>query len=450
MTLPPDEEGGERLRKQSMHLPFTFATGQALSKGKSSRSRKASQRHGGHSQKDAVNPSSLLGAMMQQDKAVYVSHPAPAPNHSFSSSFEDHLEDVSLLDAGRDAGSMSIAPVPLKGASLKEGLVDLQQDCPVLATLDSLSIIGDESCSNNELFSALEGLGLNAEDLELLLLDEKMVLVNRDSEHSPSLNNCFASNEILSYIHATLVSRYEVGQQVYPLPGTSLSPQGGTATYQAHMEDKDSQFLPQPVMQPSVAPGQPPAPLWEQPVPAEEEEEPSDGLQWKPAGEEGLLRFFQPAQGTSWDKAPTSPPGVSCPQEPPGTQQLEGDFTTVGPTQENPCHSFSLPSQGRLIPKKQPSPAPSTSQHPFPGSSAEHFGNVVSPLETPGNSYGTYTLSQESRHKSDSGCVLPSTPVRPPGDHPVLAGSLVPPCQLHPQEEVLPDDPHASSRDCCL
>ncbi|XP_051480138.1 aryl hydrocarbon receptor-like [Apus apus] len=575
-----DEEGGEHLRKRSMHLPFTFATGEALlyqsayplpgfpdpfqSKGKTSRSRRVSQRHGGHSQEDAVDPSSLLGAVMRQDEAVYVSHPAPAPNHSFSSSFGDPLEDVSLLDAGRDAGSMNIAPVPLKGDSLQEGLVDLQRDCPVLATLDSLSIKSDESCSNNELFSALEGLGLNAEDLELLLLDEKMVMVNRDPEHSPSLNNCFASNEILSYVHATLVSKNQGGQQVCPLPGTSLSPRGGTATYQAHMEHKDSQFLPQPVMQPGMAPGQPPAPLWEQPVPAEEEEEPSDGLQWKPAGEEGLLHFLQPAQGTSWDKAATSPPGVPCPREPPGTQQLEGDFTPVRPTREDPCHSFSLPSQSQgqlgppsqprhchlpvnglcshspgsaphllassspspwqdyvspllgspaqpvfsgisqdfisqhqgclgpgpdvptthfslsrlcsveaassvgaqeevaphsgffspssyqLIPKKQPSPVPSTSQHPFPSSSAEHFGNVVSLLEPPVNSYGTHTLSQESRHRPDSGCVLSSTPVRPPGDHPVLGGSLVPPCQLHPREEVLPDDPHASSRDFCL
>ncbi|NWH48653.1 AHR protein, partial [Fregata magnificens] len=82
-----DEEGGEHLRKRSMHLPFTFATGEALlyqsayplpgfpdpfqSKGKTSKSRKTSHSHGGHSQKDDVDPSSLLGAVMRQDKAVY-------------------------------------------------------------------------------------------------------------------------------------------------------------------------------------------------------------------------------------------------------------------------------------------------------------------------------------------------------------------------------------------
>ncbi|NWU52034.1 AHR protein, partial [Dromas ardeola] len=82
-----DEEGGEHLRKRSMHLPFTFATGEALlyksayplpgftdpfqSKGKACKSKKTFHSHRGRSQKDGVDPSSLLGAVMQQDKAVY-------------------------------------------------------------------------------------------------------------------------------------------------------------------------------------------------------------------------------------------------------------------------------------------------------------------------------------------------------------------------------------------
>ncbi|NXN60093.1 AHR protein, partial [Rynchops niger] len=82
-----DEEGGEHLRKRSMHLPFTFATGEALlyksayplpgfpdpfqSKGKASKSKKTFHSHRGCSQKNGVDPSSLLGAVMQQDKAVY-------------------------------------------------------------------------------------------------------------------------------------------------------------------------------------------------------------------------------------------------------------------------------------------------------------------------------------------------------------------------------------------
>ncbi|XP_029874673.1 aryl hydrocarbon receptor-like isoform X2 [Aquila chrysaetos chrysaetos] len=586
-----DEEGGEHLRKRSMHLPFTFATGEALlyqsayplpgfpdpfqSKGKTSKSKKISHSHGVRSQKNGIDPSSLLGAVMRQDKAVYASHPAPAPNHSFSSSFVDQLKDVSLLDAGRDAWSMGAAPVSSRGDQLKEELVDLQQEDPLLATLDSLSIKSDERCSNNELFSALEGLGLNAEDLELLLLDEKMVMVNMDPDHNQFLNNCLTSNKILSYIHTTLVNKHEGGQQVCPLPGTSPSPCGDTTTCQDPADYEDSQYLPQHVVQPSVAPGQLPAPLWEQPLHAvlgqptlllpepAKEEELSDGSQWRPAGEEGLLRFLQPARGTPWDKAPSLPPGAPCPQVPPRARQLEGDFPAMHPTQEDAHLSFSLPSQCQgcvgppsqlkhrhllvnglcghspdsaphvlpssssspwqdyvspllgspaqpgfysisqdlisqhqgclgpgpgtptvhfnlngfcsmetvgsggsqeemapypsffppssyqLIPEKQLSPVPSMPQHPFPSSAAGCFGSIGSPLETP---YGTYTsaLSQESRHRPESSCVLPSSPMGLSGDHPMLGGSLAPPCQPHPRAEALPDHPHASSGDFCL
>ncbi|XP_055668958.1 aryl hydrocarbon receptor-like isoform X1 [Falco peregrinus] len=589
-----DEEGGEHLRKRSMHLPFTFATGEALlyqsayplpgfhdplqSKGKTSKSKKTTQTHGGRSHKNGVDPSSLLGAMMQQDKAVYASHPAPTSNHSFSSSFVDHLEDVSLLDAGRDTWSTGAAPVSSRGDSLKEELVDVQQEDPLLATLDSLSIKSDESCSNNELFSALEGLGLNAEDLELLLLDEKMVMVNMDPDRTRSLNDCLASNEILSYIHATLVNKHEEGQQVCPLPGTSPSPGGGTATYQAHAENEDTRYLPQHVVQPNIAPSQPPAPLWEQPlhmVPGQpppllpelaEGEELGDGVQWRPAGEEVLLRFLQPTWGTPWDKMPSSPSTDPCLQEPPSARQLEGDFLAMPPTQEDARQSFSLPSQGRvgpasqpkhrhllmnglcshspdstphllpssspspwqdyvspllgspaqpafygisqdlisqhqgclgpgpgapavhlnlnrlcsaetvgsssggsqeeiapysslfspssyqLIPDKHLSPVPSMPQHPFSSSAAGRFGSIGSPLEIPVSSYGTYasTLCQESRRRPESSCVLPSSPMGHPGDHPMLGGSLAPPCQPHPRAEALPDHPHASSGDFCL
>lgn len=439
-----DEEGREHLRKRSMHLPFTFATGEALlyqsaypllgfpdtfqSKGKTSKSKKTSHSHRGRSQKDGVDPSSLLGTMMRQDKAVYISHPAPAPNHSFGSSFVDHPEDVSLLDAGGNAWSMDAAPGSSSGHSLKEELVDLQQEDPLLATLDSLSIKSDESCSNNELFSALEDLGLNAEDLELLLLDEKMVMVNMDPDHTPSLNNCLSSNEILSYIHTTLVNKHEGGQQVCPLPGVSPSPHRGTATYQAHMEeDKDSQYVPQQVVQPSIVPGQPLSPLWEQPLHsmpgqlppllpelAKEEEEPSHGSQWRPAGEEGLLRFLQLAWGTPWDKTPGSPPGAPCLQQPPRAPQLEGDFPAMHPTPEDAHPSFSPPSQcqGCMRPPSQPkmnglcSHSPDSAPHLLPSSSPSPWQDYVCPLLGSPGQPGFYGISQElvSQHQ---GCLSP-------------------------------------------
>ncbi|NWI36514.1 AHR protein, partial [Picathartes gymnocephalus] len=82
-----DEEGREHLRKRSMHLPFTFATGEALlyqsthplpgfpdpfqSKGRPSKSKKPSCSHGGCSQKNGLDPRSLLGAVVPQDRTVH-------------------------------------------------------------------------------------------------------------------------------------------------------------------------------------------------------------------------------------------------------------------------------------------------------------------------------------------------------------------------------------------
>ncbi|KFP34400.1 Aryl hydrocarbon receptor, partial [Colius striatus] len=82
-----DEEGGEHLQKRSMHLPFTFATGEALlyqstyplpgfpdpfqNKRKASKAGKSSHSHRGHSQKNGIDPSSLLDSVTRQDKLVY-------------------------------------------------------------------------------------------------------------------------------------------------------------------------------------------------------------------------------------------------------------------------------------------------------------------------------------------------------------------------------------------
>lgn len=425
-----DEEGGEHLRKRSMHLPFTFATGEALlyqsshslpgfpdlfqSKGKHSKSKKPSCSRVGRSEKNGIDPRSLLGAVMQQDKAVYTSHPDPAQNPSFSSTSQ--FGGVSLPGAGGDAWSVGTAPVSSRDNSLQEKLLDLQQENPLLATMDSLTIKSDESCSNS-LFSALEGLGLNAEELELLLLDEKMLMVSMDPDQSPSLNNSLASDQILSYVPSHPVDEHEGGQQVCPLPGTPPSPQGGTAP--CHTEGKDSRcHLAQHAGQPST---EPPIPLWEQPLSAvpgllpelAEQEELSSGSQWGPAGEETLLHFLQPVQGTPWDRAPSSAPGAPCLQEPPGAQQLQGDFPAVQPFQEDAQQSFSLPSQCQnrvAVPSQRKhshllmngvcGTSPSSSPHPSP------WQDYVCPLLGSPAQPDIYGLSQDTISQPQ-GCLGP-------------------------------------------
>ncbi|KAM9397598.1 aryl hydrocarbon receptor-like [Salvelinus alpinus] len=249
-----EEEGGEHLRKRSMHLPFTFATGEALlyqssypihgltdslqAKGKT-KSKKgkldknSSKDHGG------LDPSSLLGALMRQDESVYVCQPAVEPKMSFHSSlFSERGEGEGQSSGGYSGGplgggvgkSWSSLPNAVTTSTGPNGEPPSSFD-PLLTTLDSLSLEGDETCSNSELFSALENLGLNAEDLELLLLDERMIRVEMDPDYIPSLNDLLTNNEILSYIHDSLENKTEEDQRrdshvSIPPPSTTTHPSG--------------------------------------------------------------------------------------------------------------------------------------------------------------------------------------------------------------------------------
>nr|XP_029517484.1 aryl hydrocarbon receptor-like [Oncorhynchus nerka] len=242
-----EEEGGEHLRKRSMHLPFTFATGEALLYqsshpiGRFNHSTQGSEKNGNKSKKgridrvsrDGLDPGSLLGALMSQAESVYVCQPTLEPQLSFHGSlFGDRVgfsdSDPTALLQGWDESSNGVV-----GPGLPEPASSFD---PMLATLDSLSLGGPgggvdrngdggngENCSNGELFGALEGL--SAEDLELLLLDERMIRVEMDPERVPTLDDLLTNDEILSYIHDSLEAKTdgaEDGDQVpSTIPGTN-------------------------------------------------------------------------------------------------------------------------------------------------------------------------------------------------------------------------------------
>ncbi|KAJ3591726.1 hypothetical protein NHX12_006858 [Muraenolepis orangiensis] len=220
-----EEEGGEHLRKRSMHLPFTYATGEALlyqsnhpipgfsddiqekngSKSKKSRSERAAR--------EGLDPGSLLGALMSQDESVYVCQPALEPKLVFHSSFLG--DQMGLSESESHPGVHSGWDEPGNGI-VGPGLPQPGNSFdPLLSTLDSLSLgdqdmaAAEEGCSNGELFRALEGLGLSAEDLELLLLDERMIRVEMDPDRVPSLDDLLTNDEILSYIHDSLEAKTE-------------------------------------------------------------------------------------------------------------------------------------------------------------------------------------------------------------------------------------------------
>ncbi|XP_027867525.1 aryl hydrocarbon receptor-like [Xiphophorus couchianus] len=207
-----EEEGGEHLRKRSMHLPFTFATGEALlyqtshplhgfpdsSHGKA-RGSKSKKGKVDKSSSDELKPNSLLGALMSQDESVYVCQPDAESRKLYHGSRP--AESDNLLSST----SWNIVSNREMGTCNGDGFD------PLLSTLDSLSLDGGETCSNSELFSALESLGLNADDLELLLLDERMMQVELDPNRVPTLTDLLTNNEILTYVHDTLQSELEDG-----------------------------------------------------------------------------------------------------------------------------------------------------------------------------------------------------------------------------------------------
>uniref|UniRef100_A0A8C7LKV7 Aryl hydrocarbon receptor n=1 Tax=Oncorhynchus kisutch TaxID=8019 RepID=A0A8C7LKV7_ONCKI len=231
-----EEEGGEHLSKRSMHLPFTFATGEALlyqssypihgltdslqAKGKT-KSKKGKLDKNPSKDNGGLDPSSLLGALMRQDESVYVCQPAVEPKMSFHSSLFSEGGEGKGQSSGYYSGGPLGGGVGESWSSVPNGVTTISTGLngeppssfdPLLATLDSLSLEGDETCSNSELFSALENLGLNAEDLELLLLDERMIRVEMDPDYIPSLNDLLTNNEILAYIHDSLENKTEEGQ----------------------------------------------------------------------------------------------------------------------------------------------------------------------------------------------------------------------------------------------
>lgn len=205
-----------------MHLPFTFTTGEALlyhtsyplhgfpdsfqGKAKGTKSKKGKL---DKSSSDDLDPKSLLGALMSQDGSVYVSQPDPAPMVPYHSGL------FSMQQSNSDGFSGFLSGDSWQIVSNTEtGICSSTMTSfdPLLDTLDSLSLDEGETCSNSELFSALENLGLNAEDLELLLLDKRMVQVELDPNHIPTLSDLLTNNEILSYIHNSLESGPEGGQ----------------------------------------------------------------------------------------------------------------------------------------------------------------------------------------------------------------------------------------------
>ncbi|XP_067880897.1 aryl hydrocarbon receptor-like [Heterodontus francisci] len=221
-----DKEGIDHFQKRMMPFPLPFSTGEAVLYDNSSPMLGLTNpfpSETGNSkveQNGYVDPNSLLGAMMSQDKAVYIRHPAVEPKYS-----------LSRFGGAFGSGLGGNAPCPQNGEkNIKEEEASCKQDD------DLLSILDDILQSDNEeglagIPNVLESLG--PEDLELMQWVESTLSMEADSECP--LNDMLTNDQVLSYVQESLNKKEMEGHS--PRQSNSLCPQLGTGDQLAQCSD---------------------------------------------------------------------------------------------------------------------------------------------------------------------------------------------------------------------
>ncbi|XP_041036390.1 aryl hydrocarbon receptor-like [Carcharodon carcharias] len=224
--LLTDKEGIDHFQKRTMPFHLPFSTGEAvlydhnspilgLANPFPSENGNCDVQQNGY-----VDPNSLLGAMMSQDKAVYIRHPAVEPKYS-----------LSRFGGTVASGLGGSAPCAQNGEkSIKEEESSCKQDD------DLLSILGDMLQNDNDegltsLPNVLESLG--PEDLELMRWVESTLCVEADSECP--LNDMLTNDQVLSYIQDSL-KKQELDRHS-PCQSNSLRPTLSTGDQLAQCPD---------------------------------------------------------------------------------------------------------------------------------------------------------------------------------------------------------------------
>ncbi|NWZ27391.1 AHR protein, partial [Asarcornis scutulata] len=179
-----NEEGEEHLRKRNLQLPFSFATGEAVLYGnnlpdfldsfqaKEEFQTKTEPRVEQH----AVDPNSILGAMMKQDASIYISHTGDVPQFS--------LPD---LDAEPDGPSRD-----KKASDAKE---DSDSLLVVIETLFEKSKVDGNICQTLQ--------SLNVDNVELQQWEDTLLSLGAEESPSQDLGESVGS-EVSSYVEQML------------------------------------------------------------------------------------------------------------------------------------------------------------------------------------------------------------------------------------------------------
>ncbi|KAL0619433.1 Aryl hydrocarbon receptor, partial [Plecturocebus cupreus] len=202
-----DEEGNEHLRKRNTKLPFMFTTGEAVlyevtnpfpaimdplplrtkngTSGKDSATKSTLN-------KESLNPSSLLAAVMQQDESIYL---YPAASTSCTAPFENNFFNESMNECRNwqdNTASMGNDTI------LKHEQIDQPQDVNSLAG-GHPGLFQDSK--NTDLYSIMKNLGIDLEDIKHMQ-NEKFF--RNDFSGEVDFRDIDLTDEILTYIQDSL------------------------------------------------------------------------------------------------------------------------------------------------------------------------------------------------------------------------------------------------------
>ncbi|XP_067832380.1 aryl hydrocarbon receptor-like [Heptranchias perlo] len=214
--LLTDKEGIDHFQNRTMPFPLAFSTGEGVLYDNSApmvgltNPFPSENGNSNMEQNECVDPNSLLGAMMSQDKAVYISHPAVEPKYSFS-----------RIGGAVGSGMGGSAPCPQNGEiNIKEEETSCKQDDDLLSILDDI-LQSDNGEGMTSLPNVLDSLG--PEDLELMQWVESTLSMEMDSECP--LNDMLTNDQVLSYVHQSLKDKEMEGH--CPRQPNSLQPNLG-------------------------------------------------------------------------------------------------------------------------------------------------------------------------------------------------------------------------------
>ncbi|NXT51698.1 AHR protein, partial [Pluvianellus socialis] len=201
-----NEEGEEHLRKRNLHLPFSFATGEAVLYGNDlpefldsfQAKEELRTQVNSHSKWCSVDPNSLLGAMMKQDASIYISH-------------ADDMPQFSLPDLITGPDGLSQNPEPEEVSDAKE---DSNSLLVVTETLFEKSKVDRNICQNLQ--------SLKMDSAELQQWEEALLSLGAEEEPPAQEAGERLGTEVTAYVEQMLFR--EEARKSMDFPHSSASP----------------------------------------------------------------------------------------------------------------------------------------------------------------------------------------------------------------------------------